>query len=101
MDILAVAGVDERGVVVGCLRLPPAVEGLIDDEHADGVAGVEEGAGGGIMGGADEVEAGVLHQADLADLGGIEGHSPEDAVVVMDTGAVDEQRHIVELKAIT
>ena len=51
------------------------------------------------MGGADEVEAGVLHLADLADLGGIEGHRPEDAVVVMHTGTVEWRYLAVEHKA--
>ena len=34
MDILTVARVDERGVVVGSLGRAPAVESLTDDKHA-------------------------------------------------------------------
>ena len=76
-----------------------AVESLVDDEHTYRVAGIEEGAGGGVVRGADEVETGFLHLPYLTDLGGIEGHGTEHAVIVMHAGAIDEKRLVVEQEA--
>ena len=100
VDILAVARVDHGRVVVGCLRLSPAVEGLIDHQHADRVAGIEESPCRGVVRGADQVKAGRLHLPHLADLCGIEGHRPQHTVVVMHAGTVDQHLPAVEHKAI-
>ena len=49
MDILTIARVDKRGVVVGVLLRAPSIEGLTNDEHTQRVAGIEEGSRGGVM----------------------------------------------------
>ena len=98
-DVVGVARVDKRGIVVGRLGRAPAVEGLADDEHADGVAGIEEGACSRIMTRPDKVEASLLHQPDLTDFGSIESHRSEHAVVVMHTGTINQERLAVEQEA--
>ena len=98
--VLAITRVDERRVIVGSLLCTPAVEGLVDDQHTDGVAGVEEGTRRRIMAGADEVETSLLHQLHFADFSSIEGHCPQHAVVVMHTGSINQNRFAVKHKSL-
>ena len=81
---------------MGILLRAPTVESLVDDQHTQRVAGIEEGPRGGVVRGTDEVEASLLHQPHLADLSIVEGHRPKDAVVVMHAGSVDKQRLAIE-----
>ncbi len=50
---------EEAVVVVAVFALLPVVEGLVDDEQAEAVAGFEELGGVGVVGGADGVDAHV------------------------------------------
>ena len=99
VDVLAVAGVDHGGIVVFQLCRAPPVEGLANDEHAQRVAGIEKCPRGGVVAGADEVEARLLHLLHLAYFGGIEGHGSQHAVVVVHAGAVEEHGLTVEHEA--
>ena len=94
------AGVDDGRIVVWILLRAPAIEGLVNDEHAYRVAGVEEGARRGIMAGADEVEPRLLHLANLANLGIVEGHCSQHTVVVVYASTIDEYFLSVEHKTV-
>ena len=100
MDVLAEAGVDDGRIVIGILLCAPAIEGLVNNEHAYRVAGIEESSRGGIVRGADEVEARLLHLAYLTDLSCIKGHSAKHTVIVVDAGAIDEHLLSVEHETI-
>ena len=74
-------------VVVLGLCDPPLVEGLVQYDHAEPVAGVEEGGGVGVVRRSDRVVSALLHELDLALLAPGIGLSAEEAVVVMDAPA--------------
>ena len=76
-----------QGVVEGALALGPHVEGLVHDQHAEPVAGVQHGRAERVVGAADRVEPGVLEQLDAALLGAGDRRRAEDAVVVVDARA--------------
>ena len=98
-DVLTETGVDDGRIVIRILLCTPAIESLVDDQHAQRVAGVEEGTCGGIMTGADEVEARLLHLTHLADFRIVEGHRTQHTVVMMYAGTVDEHLLTVEHEA--
>lgn len=87
-------------VVVGGFGGLPVVEDFIHDEHAEAIAGVEEGGRGGIVGGAEGVEAGVFEDFDAAEFGAVEGGGAEWAVVMMEAAAVEFDGLAVDLEAI-
>ncbi len=76
-------------VVVGSLAFPPAVEGLVDHEHAQSVAGIQEGRRGRVVGAADGVIAIGLVKLNLALLSPVVGCGAQDAVVVMHAAAAE------------
>ena len=100
MNVLAIAGVNHRRIVVLQLRSTPSVESLAYDEHAQGVASVEESPCSGVVTGSDEVEASLLHQPDFTYFRSVESHRSQYAVVVMHAGSVEEQRLPVEHKSL-
>ena len=65
----------------------PAVEGLVDDEHPEAVAGIEEITRRRIVAGADRVEAAGLQHLDAALFGAGNACRSERAVVVMHASA--------------
>ena len=78
----------EEEVVVGTYLLrTPTVEGLVDDEETQFVAGVEERGGGRIVAGAHGIVAGFLHEAGLAVLGIGVGGSTQQTVIVVDASS--------------
>ena len=79
---------EEPVVVVGVLALLPAVEGFVHDQHAQPVAGVEEGRRGRIVAGADGIEAAGLQQLDAALLGAVNGRRAQRPVVVVHAAAL-------------
>ena len=91
--------VDQLVVVVRVLLVAPAVEGLVDDQQAQLVAGPQEGLRGRVVRGAHGVESALLQQAHLAVLGFVVRGRAEHAVVVVDAGAVELQRLAVEQQA--
>ncbi len=99
MDIIVEAGVDDSRIVVRILLCAPAVEGFVDNEHADGIAGIEEGTGRGIVRGADEVETCLLHLAYLADFSIVESPCAQYTIIMMYAGAIDEHRLAVKNEA--
>ena len=99
VNILAIARVDEGGVVVLQLGRAPTVEGFTDNQHAQRVASIEERTRGGIVRGTDEVETSLLHQSHFANLCSVEGSCSEYTVVVMHAGTVQEHRLTIEHKA--
>ncbi len=86
-------------VVVGILGFFPHVEGLIDDEDAEAIAGIEKGGRRRIVAGADRVEAVGLHELDAAFFGAVNGGGTERTVVMMHAAAFEFDPLAVELKA--
>src|SRR6185437_520528 len=72
-----------EAVVLRILTPRPAVEGLIDHQHAQAVAGIEEIGRGRIVTGTDSIEAARLEQLDTAFLSARNACGAERAVIVM------------------
>ena len=87
-------------IMEGILLCAPAVEGFVYDEHAYRIAGIKESAGGRIVRGANQVEAGLLHLAHLADFCIVEGTGSQHAIVVVYASTIDEYFLSVEHKTV-
>ena len=68
-------------------------------EHSFAVAGGQEGGVVRIMGAADEVEAGFLHQAHIAGVGGVGDAVAPAGGVLVDIGAKEEEVFAIEEEA--
>ena len=91
---------DVQVVVVGGLAQAPHVEGLVDDEHSQPVTGVKQGGRGRIVRATQGVEAGRLHQLDLAFLGPVVAGGAQEAMVVVHIAALELHRHAVQAEAV-
>ena len=91
---------EEARIVLRLLALVPAVEGFVDDQHAQFVRGVERGLAGRIVGAADGVVAGGLHQGDLAGVRAGRAGGAEHVVVVVDIAAAQPHRLAVDAQAV-
>ena len=87
-QILFPVGGEILVVIAGLLAHAPGVEGLVKHIHAQPVAGLDQGGGRRIMGGADGVEAHFLELFHLAGLGVIDRHNTDGAIVVMQAAAL-------------
>ncbi len=74
-------------VVLGLVNVP-VVDVLVHHQDAQAVAGVEKGARAGVMCAAQRVVALLAHEKDLALDGVGPGAGAQDAVVVVDAGAL-------------
>ena len=87
-------------IVLTALESPPAVEGLVHDDHTDLVADLQQVEGGGIVGDADGVEARFLEPRELTAAGGGVVGRAQHAVIVVDTAAAELDRLAVDLQAV-
>ena len=78
----------------------PGVKGFVDHQHAQAVAGIQQGRGGRVVRGADGVVPGGFEQLDLALLGAVVAGRAQRAVVVVDAAALQLQRHAVQAQAV-
>ena len=92
--------VEEEVEVMRIFLRAPSVESLVDDQHPQGVAGRQESWRRRVMGCAQQIKAGLLHQPHLADLSSIEGCSPKQAIVMMQASAIEDNRLAVEAEAL-
>ena len=107
-EITADQGVDIRkivllpvgGIVVPALVMEPHIPAFVHQVDAQRVAGLQHGAGTGIMGGTDGVEAGVLQLLHAAPFGFVPGRRAQDAAVVMDAAAPKERFLPVDQKSL-
>ena len=80
----------EVGTVVELDRVRlPGVEGLIEDEKAEPVAGIKEGGRRWVVRGAHGIVAGRLEQLGFAFFRPIECGSCEQSVIVVDAAACE------------
>ena len=77
----------------------PVVDVFIQHQHAQVVAGIQQKLGAGVVGGADGVVAVFLQNTDLPPLGILIAAGPQHAVVVMNTGSLEDGAFAVEQKA--
>ena len=87
-------------VVIGILAVVPHVEALVHDVHAQRVAGLQHGAGCGIVCGADGVEAVFLQDPHAPPFALVIGRRAEDAVIVMDAAAAQKRLFPVDEQAL-
>ena len=83
-------------IVVDVFAHGPHVEGLVDDQHAQPVAGRQQSPGGGIVGAAQGVVACFLHLTYPALLRLIEGRAAQGAQVVVDAAALQLHGNPIE-----
>ena len=81
-------------VVLVVLLLSPSVESLVYDQQAEAVAGMEEAFRRRVVRCAYGIISGRLHQFYLPYLRLVEGCGTKDAVVVMYTSTVEQQRSV-------
>ncbi len=86
-------------VVLGLVDVP-VVDVLVHHQDAQAVAGVEKGARAGVMCAAQRVVALLAHEKDLALDGVGPGAGAQDAVVVVDAGALQDHTLAVEQKTV-
>ena len=86
VEVVEAPLVEQLTVVVVGLLLAPAVERLVDDQQSQLVAGIKERGRRRVVTGAHGVEASLLEQAHLAQLGVVVGRSAKQSVVVMHAG---------------
>ena len=97
---VALPPVVEAGVIVaGIFAHAPAVEGFVDDEHPEPVAGIQERGRGRIVRAADRVEAAGLEDFDLACLGAVVSRRSHHAVIVVDAATLEQHRLSIEQEA--
>ena len=77
-------------VVVGILAVVPHIEGFVHHVHAKPVAGIQQGFGGRVVGGADGVEAVLLQDTHPALLTLRIGGRAQNAVIVVDAAAPEK-----------
>ncbi|EGY01721.1 hypothetical protein AZA_58047 [Nitrospirillum viridazoti Y2] len=91
---------EEAGVVLGALGLVPGVERLVDDQHAQRVGGVQRRLAGGVVGAADGVVAGGLHQRDLTRVRVGQAGGADHVIVVVDVAALQHHLSAVDAQAL-
>ena len=93
--------VKSREVVSGVFGVGPHVAELVHHQDAQAVAAIQQGLAGGVVGGADGVEAGLLQAAYPELLGVGQSGGADDAVIVVDAGAPELGLHAVDAQAAT
>ena len=84
---------------VSVLGIDPAVKEFLDHQQAQFVADVDEVLVGGVVAGADGVDAHVLHDGELAVHGVIVGGGAQSALVVVEADAVELDILPVEMES--
>ena len=95
-------GIEIPAEVIGVsvLGLDPAVKEFFNHQQAQLVADVDEVLVGGVVAGADGVDAHVLHDGELAVHGVIVGGGAQSALVVVEADAVELDIFAVEMEAV-
>ena len=88
------------GVVIPGLVDIPHVGVLVQHQHAQRVAGVQQSLGAGVMGGTDGVIARLLQQPHLPHFGVWKRNRPQNTVVVVDAGTTEDDPLAVDAKAV-
>ena len=89
-----------RIVVLGLVNIP-AVRKFVHQKHAEPVAGLQRCLRAGVVGAADGVIAGFLHQADLSLFGVRIRAGAQNSVVMMNAGAAQKRPLSVDPESVS
>ncbi len=87
-------------IILQTLRFQPLVEGLVDDEHAQPVAGLIKAFRCQIMGTTDGIETILFQQFHTVLVGTCDSGGTQQTIVVVDAATLQQHRLAVQLKAL-